>query len=141
MKRTKLLFATFILCGCLAACGEAPLESSASERSIVESSEPTPSETAAADPVQTSSEEVVVIVSEESSVQESSSEEDLSTESSASKEDTVYVLNTKSMKIHNTWCNSVEKIDPENYEETTASVEDLEKLGYTKCKQKGDWSK
>ena len=141
MKRTKLLFATLILCGCLAACGEAPVESSAPERSIVESSEPTPSETAAADPVQTSSEEVVAIISEESSVQESSSEEDLSTELSAFKEDTVYILNTKSMKIHNTWCNSVEKIDPENYEETTASVEELEKLGYTKCKQKGDWSK
>ena len=48
MKRTKLLFATFILCGCLAACGEASVESSAPERSIVESSESTPSETAAA---------------------------------------------------------------------------------------------
>ena len=55
------------------------------------------------------------------------------------KKETVYVLNTKTMKIHNTWCNSVEKIKPENYKETTESIEELEKQGYVKCKQKGDW--
>lgn len=55
------------------------------------------------------------------------------------KQETVYVLNTKTMKIHNTWCNSVEKIKPENYKETTESIDELEKQGYVKCKQKGDW--
>ena len=138
MKRTKLLLPVIMLCIGLTACGEVSGESSVPDRSVVEASEAVSSETAAVDPVQESSKEVV-IVPEESSAQEPSVTDDISTELSTTEEDTVYVLNTKSMKIHNTWCNSVEKIDPENYKETTASIEELENQGYTKCKQKGDW--
>ena len=140
MKRLRFLFPAFMLCIFLAACGEASDESSVSERDIAESSEAVSSEPAAVDPVQESS-EAVVVVPDESSTQESSDTEEISTDLSTTEENTVYILNTKSMKIHNTWCSSVEKIDPENCKETTASIEELEKLGYTKCKQKGDWSK
>lgn len=56
-----------------------------------------------------------------------------------SQSQTVYILNTNTMKIHNTWCRSVKKIKPQNYKETTESIEELEKIGYVKCKQKGDW--
>ncbi len=52
---------------------------------------------------------------------------------------TVYILNTSSMKIHNTWCSSVKDIKPENYQETTESISTLESQGYVKCKKKGDW--
>ena len=60
-------------------------------------------------------------------------------EQTSSKHETVYVLNTSSMKIHNTWCSSIEDIKPENYKETTESINELEQQGYVKCKRKGDW--
>ena len=60
-------------------------------------------------------------------------------EPTPSKQETVYVLNTSSMKIHNTWCSSVKDIKPSNYKETTESIDELEQKGYVKCKQKGDW--
>lgn len=49
------------------------------------------------------------------------------------------VLNTKTKKIHHSYCSSVAKIKPENYATTTLSVAELEAQGYEKCKQKGDW--
>lgn len=51
----------------------------------------------------------------------------------------IIVINTKTMKIHNPWCDSVPKIAPENYVESTLSVDELIAQGYVQCGQKGDW--
>lgn len=50
-----------------------------------------------------------------------------------------YILNTKSMKVHNPWCNSVPKIAPENFAETDEDIDSILAKGYDKCGQKGDW--
>ena len=57
----------------------------------------------------------------------------------AQDEGFLYVLNTNTKKIHNPWCSSVARISPQNYQETSRSVEELEAEGYTKCGQNGDW--
>ena len=50
-----------------------------------------------------------------------------------------YVLNTSSKIIHNPWCQSVQAISQKNYQETNATIEELEAMGYRKCRMHGDW--
>ena len=52
-----------------------------------------------------------------------------------------YVLNTSTMRIHNTWCPSVKTIKAEHIRYTTQSLSDLLDGGYIKCGQRGDWDK
>lgn len=47
--------------------------------------------------------------------------------------DDLYVLNTSSMKIHHTTCDSVRKISPQNYSTSNTSVEELIGQGYSRC--------
>lgn len=47
---------------------------------------------------------------------------------------TQYVLNTSTMKIHNSSCSYVKKIAPENYS-TTNNLESALAQGYEKCKK------
>lgn len=49
------------------------------------------------------------------------------------------VLNLKTKKMHNPWCDSVNDIAESNYAESKEPVEKLEEQGYVKCKKKGDW--
>ena len=51
-----------------------------------------------------------------------------------------YVLNTNSKIIHNPWCQSVQAISQKNYQETNATVEELEAMGFRKCQMHGDWN-
>lgn len=44
-----------------------------------------------------------------------------------------FVLNTSTRKIHHPGCKDVPKINPENYEPSSSSLEELEAQGYTKC--------
>ena len=62
----------------------------------------------------------------------------LSTDASTSandgeKNDTEYVLNTKSKKIHLPDCSSVDKIEEDNKETTDKSKDELIKMGYEPC--------
>jgi len=47
----------------------------------------------------------------------------------------IYVLNTGTKKIHYIWCSSAEEIKEENKEESTKSLKELKKEGYTPCKK------
>lgn len=44
-----------------------------------------------------------------------------------------YVLNTNSRRFHKPSCRSVEQMKPENYQETSASREEVLEMGYTPC--------
>lgn len=44
-----------------------------------------------------------------------------------------YILNTRSKKIHKTSCETGDLILPENRKEYTGDIEELFRLGYTKC--------
>lgn len=49
------------------------------------------------------------------------------------KQETTYVLNTNSKKIHLPSCDSVKEMKPGNKKETTKSIKELEAEGYTRC--------
>lgn len=143
MHKFKLFLPVLALCIGLSACGESSAKSSVSDRSVVVSTQELPVSSTSVESDDSSSSEEIIVASSEESLTESDAttvDESFVPEESTVDEETVYVLNTKTMKIHNTWCNSVEKIDPANYKETTESIEELEKQGYAKCKQKGDWN-
>lgn len=44
-----------------------------------------------------------------------------------------YVLNTNSRRFHKPFCRSVELMKPENYQETSASREEVLEMGYKPC--------
>ena len=44
-----------------------------------------------------------------------------------------YILNTNSRKFHKPSCRSVGQMKPENYQETSASREEVLEMGYTPC--------
>lgn len=48
-------------------------------------------------------------------------------------EEHTYVLNTNSMKIHTPDCDSVNNMNPNNRQDYTGHIEDLEAQGYTRC--------
>ena len=47
--------------------------------------------------------------------------------------ETTYVLNNNTQKIHYSDCSSVKTIKPENYAETTKTVDELKAAGYKPC--------
>lgn len=49
-------------------------------------------------------------------------------------DDSMLILNTNTMKIHRSDCEHVKEINPANIEETTQSVEELIRAGYSRCK-------
>ncbi len=50
-----------------------------------------------------------------------------------------FVLNTSTKRIHNRWCPSVELISPAHRRETVSDAAALQRIGYVKCGQRGDW--
>jgi len=50
-----------------------------------------------------------------------------------------FILNTSTKRIHNRWCSSVELISPAHYRETISDVAALQRIGYVRCGQRGDW--
>ena len=53
----------------------------------------------------------------------------------------MYILNTSTKVIHNTWCPSVPSIGPKHILYSFVSLALLQGDGYTKCRQSGDWDK
>lgn len=60
-------------------------------------------------------------------------------EQSPAAETVMYVLNTNTKKIHNTWCDDADRISAEHKDYSTESLEELQAKGYTKCGSVGDW--
>lgn len=50
----------------------------------------------------------------------------------------VYVLNLSTKKVHEIKCSSVKDIKPENYSTSNLHLSELEAMGYSACKQRGD---
>lgn len=50
-------------------------------------------------------------------------------------EETTYILNTNTMKIHRIGCSSIDDMSEKNKEETNKTVEELKAEGYEPCKR------
>lgn len=69
----------------------------------------------------------------ESRIKDGNTDNDVSENKTVNE--TIYVLNANTMKIHNISCDSVNDIAAYNKMETNESIEILLQKGYTKCKK------
>lgn len=114
MKKCMTILALIMVLGICGSCGGSFDKITTDERQTS-----TPSETQSISET-ASQPEIPVPVIDETDIEETPPEP-------------AYILNTNSRRFHKPFCRSVEQMKPENYQETSASREEVLEMGYTPC--------